>query len=163
MGLLVSSEHCIASPKLAPVASLVSAPAIALSFIHTISTTYRFGPCGVVGDALALWLPRSVPAISSSATKTELFRARDRWFESISLLRRVYKLSVPLLSRGPSGPRLADELEALARREAARGGCSFRSRPPAGSVAAGSSTNSAALRVRLTHRWNKPNRTVSTA
>jgi len=53
MGLLVSSEHCIASPKLAPVASLVSAPALALSFIHTISTTYRFGPCGVVGDALA--------------------------------------------------------------------------------------------------------------
>src|ERR1700730_10445206 len=27
MGLLVSSDHCIASPKLAPVASLVSAPA----------------------------------------------------------------------------------------------------------------------------------------
>jgi len=53
MGLLVSSEHCIASPKLAPVASLVSAPALALSFIHTISTTYRFGPCGVVGDAPA--------------------------------------------------------------------------------------------------------------
>jgi hypothetical protein len=89
MGLLVSSEHCIASPKLAPVASLVSAPALALSFIHTISTTYRFGPCGVVGDALALWLPRSVPAISPSATKTELFRARDRWFESISLQRGV--------------------------------------------------------------------------
>jgi hypothetical protein len=42
----------------------------------------------------------------------------DRKFESISLLRRVYKLSVPRLSRGPSGPRLADELEALARREA---------------------------------------------
>ena len=89
MGLLVSSEHCIASPKLAPVASLVSAPNLALSFIHTISTTYRFGPCGVVGDALALWLPRSVPAISPSATKTELFRARDRWFESISLQRGV--------------------------------------------------------------------------
>jgi hypothetical protein len=30
----------------------------------------------------------------------------------------MYKLSVPRLSRGPSGPRLADELEALARREA---------------------------------------------
>ena len=39
----------------------------------------------------------------------------DRGFESVFLLRRVYKLSVPLLSRGPSGPRLADELEALGR------------------------------------------------
>ncbi len=40
---------------------------------------------------------------------------RDRGFESFFLLRRVYKLSVPLLRGGPSGPRLADELEALGR------------------------------------------------
>jgi len=33
--------------------SSVSASALALSFPNPISTTYRCGPCGVVGDALA--------------------------------------------------------------------------------------------------------------
>ena len=39
--------------NLLPLSYLVSAPALARSFLNSILTTYRCGPCGVVGDALA--------------------------------------------------------------------------------------------------------------
>src|SRR6266403_2451228 len=39
--------------NLLPLPYLVSAPALARSFPNSILTTYRCGPCGVVGDALA--------------------------------------------------------------------------------------------------------------
>jgi hypothetical protein len=49
----VSSEHALPHRNLLPLPHLVSAPALARSFPNSISTTYRCGPCGVVGDALA--------------------------------------------------------------------------------------------------------------